>query len=139
MTCRRRAQRAPRDQRGSAVVDFVFVLVLLLPLAFGILQLALVLHVRNTLAAAAAEGARAGAVLDAAPGAAVATTREQIIGAVDPRFTGGVRASTTTIGGAPAVVVTVRATVPTLGLGGPTLTFEVSGHAVKEHLGQAAP
>ena len=52
-----------RDERGSAVVDFVFVLVLLLPLVFGILQLALVMHVRNTLAAAAAEGARAGAVL----------------------------------------------------------------------------
>jgi len=121
------------------VVDFVFVLVLLLPLAFGILQLALVLHVRNTLAAAAAEGARAGAVIDAPPGAAVATTREQIVGAVDPRFAGGVSAGTTTIGSAPAVVVTVRATVPTLGLGGPTLTFDVSGHAVKEHLGQAAP
>ena len=137
MTRRRRAHA--RDQRGSAVVDFVFVLVLLLPLAFGILQLALVLHVRNTLAAAAAEGARAGAVLDAPPRAAVARTRQQIVDAVDERFAGGVRAGTTTIGGAPAVVVTVQATVPTLGLGGPALTFEVSGHAVKEHLGQAAP
>jgi Flp pilus assembly protein TadG len=117
----------------------VFVLVLLLPLAFGILQLALVLHVRNTLAAAAAEGARAGAVLGAPPGAAVATTRQQIVGAVDARFADGVRAGTTTIGGAETVVVTVRATVPTLGLGGPSLSFEVNGHAAKEHLPESAP
>ena len=47
-----------RDERGAAVVDFVLVLVVLVPLVLGILQVALVLHVRNTLAAAAAEGAR---------------------------------------------------------------------------------
>ena len=45
-------------ERGAAVVDFVLVLLVLLPLVIGILQLALVLHVRNTLASAAAEGAR---------------------------------------------------------------------------------
>ena len=50
---RRRPGRPVRDQRGSAVVDFVLVLVVLLPLFLGILQLALVLHVRNTLTAAA--------------------------------------------------------------------------------------
>ena len=55
-------RRARADERGAAVVDFVLVLLVLLPLVLGILQLALVLHVRNTLASAAAEGARHAAV-----------------------------------------------------------------------------
>ena len=51
-------RRARSSERGAAVVDVVLVLLVLLPLVIGILQLALVLHVRNTLASAAAEGAR---------------------------------------------------------------------------------
>lgn len=126
--------RRRRDERGSAVVDFVFVLLLLLPLVLGILQLALVMHVRNTLAAAAAEGARAGAVLGAARGAAAATTREQIVGALDPRYARDVTVGPTTIGGAPALVVTVRAEVPTLVIGGLGFPVEVSGNAAVERL-----
>ena len=37
-----------RRERGAAVVDFVLVLVVLVPLVLGILQVALVLQVRNT-------------------------------------------------------------------------------------------
>ena len=47
-------RRARDEERGAAVVDFVLVLLVLLPLVIGIFQLALVLHVRNTLASAAA-------------------------------------------------------------------------------------
>ena len=47
-----------RGERGAAVVDFVLVLVVLVPLFLGLLQVGLVLHVRNTLTAAASEGAR---------------------------------------------------------------------------------
>ncbi|MEP9381463.1 TadE/TadG family type IV pilus assembly protein [Nocardioides cheoyonin] len=39
---------ARRTQRGAAVVDFVLVMVVLLPLVLGVMQLALVLYVRNT-------------------------------------------------------------------------------------------
>ena len=39
-----------RRERGAAVVDFVLVLVVLTPLVLGILQVALVMQVRNTLA-----------------------------------------------------------------------------------------
>ena len=42
---------------------------ILLPLVIGILQLALVLHVRNTLASAAGEGARHAAVAGSSAGA----------------------------------------------------------------------
>ncbi len=119
-------------ERGSAVVDFVLVLVVLLPLFLGILQVALVLMVRNTLASAAAEGARYAATIDRGPEDGVARTRQQIDAAISGRFARDVDASTVMIDGAPAVEVTVQATVPALGLGGPAISIEVSGHAIEE-------
>ena len=64
-----------RDERGSAVVDFVLVMIILVPLFLGILQVALVLHVRNTLTAAASDGATAGHLLTAATEGALANVR----------------------------------------------------------------
>lgn len=121
-----------RDERGSAVVDFVLVLVVLVPLVLGILQVALVLHVRNTLASAAAEGARYAATLDRGPADGVARTRSQIDGAVSGRFAQEVEARPATVDGAPGVEVVVHATVPALGLGGPGIELTVTGHAVEE-------
>lgn len=121
-----------RDERGSAVVDFVLVLVVLVPLVLGILQVALVLHVRNTLASAAAEGARYAATLDRGPADGVARTRSQIDGAVSGRFAQDVEARPATVDGAPGVEVVVHATVPALGLGGPGIELTVTGHAVEE-------
>lgn len=126
------ADPSPRDQRGSAVVDFVLVLVVLLPLVLGILQLALVLHVRNTLTAAASEGARHAATADRGPADGAAYTRRQISGALADRYAGAVDASPTRIVGAPAVEVTVRAEVPPLGLWGPGIGLVVHGHATEE-------
>lgn len=119
-------------ERGSAVVDFVLVLVVLLPLFLGILQVALVLHVRNTLVAAASEGARYGATADRGPADAVARTREQIAGAVSGRYAEDVIARPASVGGAPGIEVRVEATVPALGLGGPGVRLSVVGHAVEE-------
>jgi len=121
-----------RGQHGSAVVDFVLVLVVLVPLFLGILQLALVLMVRNTLASAASEGARYAATVDRGPADGAARTRQQIDGAISGRFAQDVDAATVTLHGAPAVRVTVRATVPALGLGGPGVSIAVSAHAVEE-------
>lgn len=114
------------------MVDFVLVLVVLVPVFLGILQVALVMMVRNTLASAAAEGARHAATLEHGPADGVARTRSQIDGAISGRFARDVEASTVLVNGAPGVRVTVRATVPALGLGGPGVSVEVSGHAVKE-------
>ena len=121
-----------RGQHGAAVVDFVLVLVVLVPLFLGILQLALVLMVRNTLASAASEGARYAATLDRGPSDGVARTRQQIDGAISGRFARDVDATTVSIDGAPAVRVTVHAEVPALGLGGPAVSIDVSAHAVEE-------
>lgn len=126
-----RSARRP-GQRGAAVVDLVLVLVVLVPLFLGILQVALVMLVRNTLESAAAEGARYAATLDRGPVDGVARTRSQIDGAISGRFARDVRASPTQVGGAPGVRITVHATVPALGMGGPAVSFTVTGQAVEE-------
>jgi Flp pilus assembly protein TadG len=121
-----------RDDRGAAVVDFVLVVVVVLPLVLGLLQLGLVLHVQNTLTAAASEGARYAATVDRSPGAGAERTRSQIRDALAGRFARGVSARPTTINGVAAVEVQVRAEVPPLGLWGPAVRLELSGHAVEE-------
>ncbi|MCB0896981.1 MAG: pilus assembly protein [Nocardioides sp.] len=121
-----------RGERGSAVVDFVLVIVVLVPVVLGILQVALVMHVRNTLASAASEGARYGATLDRSPADGAARTRSQIDGAISGRFADDVDAHAAVVDGAPGVEVVVHATVPALGIGGPGISLTVTGHAVEE-------
>ena len=61
----------PREnERGSAVVDFVLVGGLLLLLFLGVVQVALILHMRNVVTANAAEAARYAANLQVEPSAA---------------------------------------------------------------------
>ena len=123
-----------RDERGAAIVDFVLVTVVLIPLFLGILQLALVLHVRNTLTSAVSEGARYAATSDRGPDDGVAETRAQIAGVLDPAYADDVSARTIDIGGLPGVEVTARARVPALGLGGPAVELTVRGTAVEERV-----
>ena len=121
-----------RSSRGSAVADFVLVLVVLIPLFLGILQVGLVLLVRNTLANAAAEGARHAAAFDRDLADGEARTREQIAGAVSGRFARDIDVRLVSLRGQPTVQVAVRATVPALGIGGPAVPLRVVGHAVEE-------
>lgn len=126
--------RPSQGERGSAVVDFVLVMVVLVPLFLGIMQVGLVLHVRNTLTAAASEGARYAATVDRPLAAGVERTRAQITGAVTARFARKVTASETVLDGLPVVRVDVVADVPPLGLWGPGVRLSVSGHAIEEPL-----
>jgi Flp pilus assembly protein TadG len=121
-----------RGSRGAAIVDFVLVLAILVPVFLGILQLALVLLVRNTLAAAASEGAGYAATFDRDEADGEARTREQIRGALADRYADDVDARPVLVDGAPGVEVTVHAVVPALGLGGPGIALTVTGHAVEE-------
>lgn len=129
---RSRAERSRRREDGAAVVDFVLVSLILVPLVLGLIQVGLVLHVRNTLVAAATEGARYGAAVDRTPVAGAEHTRRQVRGALADRFARDVSAGRTTVDGVPVVVVRVRADVPPLGLWGPPVRLAVAGHAVQE-------
>ena len=124
--------RRRRTGRGAAVVDFVLVLVVVVPLFLGIFQVALVLHVRNTLTAAASEGARYAATVDRPVDAGASRAREQISGALAARFARDVTARPATVHGAPGVEVEVTAEVPPLGIWGPGIRLDVTGHAVEE-------
>jgi len=114
------------------VVDFVLISMVLVPLVLGLIQVGLVMHVRNTLAAAATEGARYGANIDRTPADGALRTRQQVRGAVADRFAEYVSASRATVDGVPTVVVTVRAEVPPLGIWGPGVGLTVTGHGVQE-------
>jgi Flp pilus assembly protein TadG len=122
------------DERGAAVVDFVLVVLVLVPLLLGLVQVGLVLHVRNTLTAAASEGARYAATVDRGPAEGAARTRQQIGEALAGRFARQVSAREVVVDGVPGVRVDVRADVPPLGLWGPAVTLDLSGHAVEEVL-----
>jgi Flp pilus assembly protein TadG len=106
--------------------------VLLTALVLAVVQLALALHVRNTVLDAAAEGARYAALAGSSPSAGVERTRTLIDAAIAADYAGDVRASTTSVAGVPAVAVTVRTTLPVVGLLGPERALEVTGHAALE-------
>jgi len=126
--------RRLRDDRGSAPVEFVLVGVLLTFLALGVLQLALALHIRNTVLDAAAEGARYGALADNEPADAVPRTVDLISTAVGRGYATDVTVREGEWMGVPAVIVTVRTTLPLAGLLGPDRALEVEGHAARETL-----
>jgi Flp pilus assembly protein TadG len=121
-----------RGERGAAVVDFVLVSTLVVPLFLGILQVGLFLYVRNTVTAAASEGAHYAAVLNRQPADGEARTRQLISGVVRDQLIDSVSAEATDVDGQPGVEVTVNAHMPPLGLWGPGISFTVQGHAVKE-------
>jgi hypothetical protein len=112
----------------------VLVSTLLLFLFLGIIQVGLVLYVRNVLAANAAEGARHGANLgvDPADGGPYA---QQLIAGTIPGRSDATCDGQQVAGpqGVPLVQVTCRTRVPLslLPFGG-GVTITVSGHAVKE-------
>lgn len=128
-------RRIVRDETGSAVVEFTLVGVLLTVLTLAVIQLGVALHVRNTVLDAAAEGARFAALADNGPADGVARTEQLITEAIGADYATDVRVTTGSWMGHPAVTITVRTTLPVIGLIGVGGGLEVSGHAAVETLG----
>jgi Flp pilus assembly protein TadG len=127
----RAARHRRADDLGSAVVEFVVVVPLLLVVAVTVLQVVLALHVRTTLASAAAEGARVGALAGASTAAARARVDEVLDGTVSAGSVTQVRARRVVVSGVATMETTVSARLPLLGLLGPEM-LTVQGHAVLE-------
>ncbi len=108
--------------------------VLLLALTAGIVQLALALHVRNTLADAAAEGARQASLVGQTNQEGVRRTRDLIRIAVGMGDEADVVARRELWQGTPTVTVTVTAPLPLLGFFGPPHALRVVGRAPVEVL-----
>ena len=83
---------------------------------------------------AAAEGARFAALADNEPADGVARTRALITEAIGADYATDVRVATGEWRGHPAITVTVRATLPVVGLLGVGGGLEVEGHAAREFL-----
>lgn len=60
--------RRQRDERGAEMVEFAFVVVLLIALLYGIISYGLILAAQATITQAAADGARAGIVASSTGG-----------------------------------------------------------------------
>jgi hypothetical protein len=122
------------DDRGSAVVEFVLVGVLLTILTLSVIQLGLALLIRNTVLDAASEGARYGALADNSVGDAVGRTRDLIATALGPSYARDVSVARGNYDGYPADIVTVKTPLPLIGLVGIPNGLEVHGHAAIETL-----
>jgi Flp pilus assembly protein TadG len=129
---RRSGERLPdRDgDRGAAVVEFVLVGVLLIVLFLAVLQIGLALHVRNTLVACAAEGARYAANADRVPQDGAEYASALIRRSLSERFAREVSAGYDEASG--TVEVEVRASIPVIGFLGPPRSLVVRGHALEE-------
>ncbi len=112
-------------------MEFALVAPLLIVLAVAVVQVALALHVRATLTAAAAEGARAASLAGADPSAGVVRARDVLADNIAGSVVRDVSAGRSVIDGLPVMVVRIDAVVPLVGLLGPA-TLTVEGHALQE-------
>ena len=135
-----RAERpapAADGERGSAVVDFVFVSVLIVALLLAVLQVAVYVHVRTVVTASAQEGARYAANADVASDQGAARTVEIVARATSAQTARGLACSSGEEvepgSGLTLVVVRCAGTVPSLlpALGN-LLPLSATGRSVKE-------
>jgi Flp pilus assembly protein TadG len=126
--------RSVTEDRGSAVVEFVLVGALLTVLTLSVIQLGLVLLIRNTVLDAASEGARFGALADNSPADGIQRTRDLITTALGSTYSRDVSASVGSYRGHPADIITVVTPLPLIGLVGIDHSLEVHGHAAIETL-----
>lgn len=122
------------DERGSAPVEFVLVGVVLTVLTLAIIQFGVAVYVRNVVHDAAVEGAHRAALADTSLAEGTARTREMIGRSVGEEFAEDISARMTDDLGYPAIEVTVRTTLPLVGLIGVPWALEVSAHAPAESL-----
>lgn len=98
----------------------------------AILQVAFVIHVRNTLIASAAEGARYAANANRSLSDGAARTEALIAESLSPSLARDVTSRLVELNGVATVEVQVVTTLPLAGLLGVDRGLSVSGHAVAE-------
>ena len=123
-------------ERGSAVIDFVLVGVLVVALLLAVLQVAVYVHVRNVVVASAQEGARYAANADVPAEAGAGRTVEVIGQATSARTAAGLSCTSrqeVAAGGLVLVVVRCTGAVPGLFTAlGDLLPLQATGRAVEE-------
>lgn len=97
-----------------------------------IAQVGVIVHVRNTLVACAAEGARYAANADRTPADGAARTTALVAETLSADVASRVHARRVVVDGVTMVEVEVTATLPLVGLIGVDEAMTVTGHAVDE-------
>jgi Flp pilus assembly protein TadG len=128
----------PADaERGSAVVDFVMVSLLIVALLLAVLQVAVYVHVRNVVTASAQEGARYAANADVASDQGAPRTLDIVSRATSQGTADGLACSSAEEvepgSGLTLVVVRCSGSVPSLlPVLGDLLPLSATGRSVKE-------
>jgi Flp pilus assembly protein TadG len=125
--------RRRRTDCGSAVVEFVGVTALLLLLFLVIFQLGVVLHIRNVMAAAAAEGARYAANADRTEADGEQRAKDAIATGLSDRLARSMVVHAAPDPSDPGVVeVTITGPAPLFVPKLSPFTITVHGHALEE-------
>ncbi|MGB9377649.1 MAG: TadE/TadG family type IV pilus assembly protein [Mycobacteriales bacterium] len=128
-------RRATGDD-GSAVVEFALVSVLLVMLLLGVMQVGIYLHIRNVVAASAAEGARYGANADVDLGQGGPRASDVIARSLGPSTAARVPCSAAAqpgVSGSTLVAVRCRGALPVFFAPlGRLLPVDVTARALKE-------
>ena len=126
----------PEPDRGSAVVDFVLIGVLVVALLLAVLQVAVYVHLRNVVVASAQEGARYAANADVPTEAGAARTLEVVGRATSAGTAAGLECTSqqeTDPSGLELVVVRCTGAVPSLFAPlGDLLPLRATGRSVEE-------
>lgn len=126
---RRRLRGALRADDGAAVAEFPLVAVLIIVIALGVVQSALILHTRNTLIDAAVQGAHHAALVGSTPQDGAQRAERLITDRFGESF---VVEAEATDGPDGAIRIQVEATMPLVGLFGPAGALSVEGRAIDE-------
>lgn len=119
-------------ERGSAVVEFAGVGALVTFAALGVMQVGVIAHVRSVVIDSAIAGAAYAGLADSSLSAGVARTRELVSAGIAGDLVTDVSAATAMIYGKPAVTITVKFHVPTVGPWIPIADSSVTGRAFIE-------
>lgn len=114
------------------MVEFTLVTAVLAVLFLAVVQVGLIIHVRTTLVASAAEGARHAANANRSLTDGRHRTELLIQQSLSARFAEDVRSQMVEIEGVPAVQVTITTALPVIGFLGVDGAMSVAGHAVDE-------
>lgn len=127
------AVRRRRPDAGAAVIEFVGVLALLLLLFLVIFQLGVVLHIRNVMTAAAAEGARYAANADRTEADGADRARQAIATGLSDQLAQSMTVTAAPDPSDPGVVeVTVSGPAPLFVPKLSAFRITVRGHALEE-------
>ncbi len=132
MHVRRRVRQLAADESGSSPVEFVLVGTLLTLLTLGVLQFGLAVYVRNVVHDAAVEGAYHAALADTTLADGAERTRQIISRTVGAPYASDIGVTESDALGMPTVHITVRSTLPLVGLLGLPRVLEVSAGAPVE-------